>query len=466
MNMISTGAFQNEMDASNKQLTLAEKFAAVWEKKNAKAARAGGVSLMALSLAACGSSSDDTTTDTTTDTADTTTDTTTVVTDAAKTIALTTSTDAAVGGSGDDSIAGTVQAQGGTGTTAMAGDTIDGGAGSDTFTLTLAGAHTGAYSVAALDVDNVESYLVNNFETSGNNTTIDTTLNSGVTLYSLAASGGNGNTIFSNVASVTDAEIKNGSADMTMTYLAAATTGTADVQNLAVSNTTAGTFTADGTETIAITTSLVKSTLTNVASNALTKVTVAGDQNLTISNAIDFVAGTNNDTTIDATIDASGFTGKLNVTADTNDHSITGGSNDDTINMVGLLTKNDHIDGGAGSDTLTLDQAALTTEFTNVSNIETVRFNVNDASTAAVAYDLSKLSAGVTTVAIDINDNDNDARDHTINKHTTETIVIRNSADDDATKDSEVVINNTTDTTSDVLNVTLIETASFQQARH
>ena len=49
MNMISTGAFLNEMDASNKQPTLAEKFAAVWEKKNAKAARAGGVSLMALS---------------------------------------------------------------------------------------------------------------------------------------------------------------------------------------------------------------------------------------------------------------------------------------------------------------------------------------------------------------------------------------------------------------------------------
>ena len=74
MNMISTGAFQTEMDASNKQMTLAEKFVAAWEKKNAKAARAGGVSLMALSLAACGSSDDttDTTADTTTDTTTTT----------------------------------------------------------------------------------------------------------------------------------------------------------------------------------------------------------------------------------------------------------------------------------------------------------------------------------------------------------------------------------------------------------
>jgi len=53
--MISTGAFQTEMDASNIQETLAKKFARVWEKKNSKVARAGGTSLMALSLAACGS---------------------------------------------------------------------------------------------------------------------------------------------------------------------------------------------------------------------------------------------------------------------------------------------------------------------------------------------------------------------------------------------------------------------------
>ena len=54
MNMISTGAFLTEMDASNEQPSLAKKFAAVWEKKNAKAA-VPWFSLMALSLAACGS---------------------------------------------------------------------------------------------------------------------------------------------------------------------------------------------------------------------------------------------------------------------------------------------------------------------------------------------------------------------------------------------------------------------------
>jgi Ca2+-binding RTX toxin-like protein len=65
MNMISTGAFLTEMNASDKrQTSQVSKLVKAWEQKNSKTARAGGVSLMALSLAACGSSSD-------TDTADT-----------------------------------------------------------------------------------------------------------------------------------------------------------------------------------------------------------------------------------------------------------------------------------------------------------------------------------------------------------------------------------------------------------
>ena len=54
MNMISTGAFLPETDASTKQNELVKKLTAAWEKKNSKTARAGGASLMALSLAACG----------------------------------------------------------------------------------------------------------------------------------------------------------------------------------------------------------------------------------------------------------------------------------------------------------------------------------------------------------------------------------------------------------------------------
>ena len=58
MNMISTGAFLTEVDASEKQNELVKKLVGAWEKKNSKVARAGGVSLMALSLAACGGDDD------------------------------------------------------------------------------------------------------------------------------------------------------------------------------------------------------------------------------------------------------------------------------------------------------------------------------------------------------------------------------------------------------------------------
>jgi hypothetical protein len=54
MNMISTVPFLAEADATNKQAELVKKLTGAWEKKNSKAARAGGVSLMAVSLAACG----------------------------------------------------------------------------------------------------------------------------------------------------------------------------------------------------------------------------------------------------------------------------------------------------------------------------------------------------------------------------------------------------------------------------
>jgi hypothetical protein len=155
MNMISTGAFQTEMGASNNQPTLAEKFAAVWEKKNAKAARAGGVSLMALSLAACGS--DDTTTTTaavTTTTTDTATTTVTAV--AGETMTLTTAVNSGsgfTGGAGDD----TFQA---THLTLTSADTLDGGTGTDTLNIQNTG--TGAYTAPNANISGIENINVIN----------------------------------------------------------------------------------------------------------------------------------------------------------------------------------------------------------------------------------------------------------------------------------------------------------------
>jgi hypothetical protein len=158
MNMISTGAFQTEMDASNKQVTLAEKFAAVWEKKNAKAARAGGVSLMALSLAACGSD-DDATTTTSSDTSTTTTTTTTVV--AADPFNLTPLNDTASATmaangtlasdfrftSGNDTVNGI------SATMHLTNDVLIDGSTTDSDTLNVTG--TGAAAITAVNIENV-----------------------------------------------------------------------------------------------------------------------------------------------------------------------------------------------------------------------------------------------------------------------------------------------------------------------
>jgi len=153
MNMISTGAFQEEMNASRKQETIAEKFVRAWEKKNAKAARAGGVSLMALSLAACGSSDDTTTTTTTTPTTPTT-----PVTPAAH--ALTTSAAEAIVLDAGQDASGLVHSTASK-TTLNATDEISSVKGSGaTFTMTDS---TGADMTAAItgDVRNFDNIIYN-----------------------------------------------------------------------------------------------------------------------------------------------------------------------------------------------------------------------------------------------------------------------------------------------------------------
>jgi len=105
---------------------------------------------MALSLAACGSSSS------TTASTDTSTDTTTAATDAAKTLTLTTainSGDSFTGGSGDDIFQATHLTLG-------AGDKLVGGAGNDTLNIVNTGA--GAYTPANADISGIENINVVN----------------------------------------------------------------------------------------------------------------------------------------------------------------------------------------------------------------------------------------------------------------------------------------------------------------
>jgi len=387
MNMISTGAFLNEMDASNKQPSLAEQFAAVWEKKNAKAARAGGVSLMALSLAACGSSSSTTTT-----TTDTTTDTTTtVVTPTAETYTLTVSGtsgagDNVSGGAGDDTIVALTSGS------FEAGDVIDGGAGTDTLqiglgTLTAANTTTGAY------VSNVENVRVTFVHDGGAADAI--TLNvdgfegvEKVTLYHATNSGSTADGVFTvsgnNMSTDVDIEIvggdtgaDNSSVDVTATYNSV--TGTADSSNLILNSAGVNNVTLAGIETVNLSTltsdsHITVSTARPAGTSSVNTVTATSMKTLNVTGAGNLTIGAMNHAAT-FTMDASAATGNITVTPEASTvTSITTGSGNDKIVLGASYATNDTIAGGAGTDTLSLTVAVADPSVAqaNVTGIEVI----------------------------------------------------------------------------------------------
>jgi len=311
------------------------------------------------------------------------------------TLTLTTGVDALNGTAGNDTINAVVQANGLTGSTVSPGDTVVGGAGTDTFNLSVAGDGGGAgYTLQAVNLSGVEKVMVTNYDTNASNTTIDTSLMSGLETVGLFSSSATGDTVFGNMTAITDAQMSNGSADLTLTYIAG-TTGTADTQNLAISATSAGTFNANGVETIAVTGSLSANKLTNIAGSALKKITISGDQNFTMSGSSSV-----------ATIDASANTGKTSLLIGANGvagSTITLGAGDDTVDMGATLNALDKIQGGEGTDTIKISAAGTvnggtavvaTSEFVQSGGFEVIDIaSTNNAATLNV-----KDIAGVETI--------------------------------------------------------------------
>lgn len=261
---------------------------------------------------------------------------------------LTAGTDALVHStSANATFTGVLQANGLAGTTIAPGDVVTGGTGTgDKLTVSVAGDVGSAdYTLAAVQTIGVENFFLSNFDTDGiNDNIVDASLfNASMSTVGLASSSATGDTAFTGLKSLVGAEMRNGSADLTLTYNASVVSGAADTQTLTVSNISAGSFAAAGVETVAITTELAASTLTALTAAAATTVTIAGDQALTISGA----------TTI-KTIDASANTGGVTLLLGAASHTVTGTAVADSVDAGVNLTNADTLVGGAGSDTLTL----------------------------------------------------------------------------------------------------------------
>jgi len=433
MNMISTGAFQDEMNASGKTENLVSKLVSAWEKKNAKVARAGGVSLMALSLAACGSSDDSTATDTATDTTTTTTTPVTPVAPVSQTLTLSTDTDIKTGGDGDDTISGAS-------TSLSADDIIDGGAGSDTMTVShAAGAVTDVPNVSNVETINIvnvgsAAYTVNLAAASG--------------YSSLKSSNSNQDVTFNNVKtnSSLDHTGVDGGATTTANFDNDLTKGAADSVTISLANGSDITLAVSGvTDTNEFETFNVSSTgssanvirdLTDTGGNALgattPKIVLTGEADTTLGvagAAIDMTAGT---------VDASAATGKLTIFGDDGMTTITAGSGDDTVNIVADNITGDAptafrtIDGGAGDDTLVVDDdmdtdaldngtagttATLTKDDDVVKNFETIRAEASLVAAGAASHTIN-VEADVstfTTIHADFDNADTTIHDTIIN---------------------------------------------------
>jgi len=380
MNMISTGAFLNEMDASNKQPTVAEKFAAVWEKKNAKAARAGGVSLMALSLAACGSSS----TTTTTTTSTTTTPAATPTGDA---MSLTSGTDTVTGSSASlNGSASTVRFKDGSNETVTAqnstiqatdnlldGDNTD----ADVLNVTISG------TMNAMTATNIET--VNVTTATGSSQAVTLTNFSGTKTVNVSGShdltvddAGAANVAFN--AYTQDATVNNdslgGSADAWSVEVSGGTWGTKD------STQTNIILTADGTagtlETLNVTSSgSAANTFGLDAGSGVTLKTV------TIDGAADASIRVTHTDVNAKTIDATAATGNVTLRVDMNSTSAALNAQ----NMTGI----DNflmVDSTVGSDTASISNMVSGQSVTIGDDMDATTFTVAAATASKPASSL------------------------------------------------------------------------------
>ena len=314
---------------------------------------------------------------------------------------LTTGTDEAQGGGGKDTFGAAIGTNQLTanGTTFNPGDVIDGKSGSDTLKLSIAGTHTvGDKTHTGVTVTGVETVEVSNFETSANGDIINMSLMSGVTSLGLGSSSSTGATVFTGVNAIADAFIKNGAANMDVSYAAAASVGLADVQNLTASGTSAGTVTIAGVETINLIAGDVAATLLDVITTDATAATISGGTKLTVTNALEDVL-----TSIDGTESTGGFDIQV---APAGVLAVTGGSGDDTVNVADIFNVLITLEGGEGTDTLEINDASdLTiTTVAGITGFETLSATGRDSDDfdADLISGITKLVAGAAAGANDV----------------------------------------------------------------
>ena len=308
------------------------------------------------------------------------------------TFTLTTGVDNLSGGAGADAFNGVIANTGAantTGTTFQAGDVINGGAGTDTLNISVSGGTAGTN--AAVTLTGVEKVLVNNVNGAAQSISL-ALADSSLATVGHSASNDNSVTTFTGLNKIVGAELSNGSAGITLTYNSSVVAGSADAATLTLANQTAGTFTADGIETL----NIVSNTLANTVAlgSSHTAVNVSGAANLNIGTVPASVA----------TLNASAFTGNLTATlSNLATQVVTGGSGNDAITAGTNLSGIGAVNAGAGTDTLvaTADAVIATAaDGARYTNFETLSvLSTGLGANATRTQDMSQV-AGIATMNV------------------------------------------------------------------
>jgi len=318
----------------------------------------------------------------------------------AKTLTLTTGVDAFTGGAAGDTFQTQMDA---TATLNTAGllDTVDGGAGTDTFVVVNTTANAVSTQLQASNITNIETF---DYRASGGGNLDFDTAGSATTFKLTNVTGASD---FSDVRITDTVSIVNAGAafDSTLTYNTTNVEGTADSHTITLDGVTAGAdlAIAGDLETLTLDIdSAVSFADLDFAANQ-TAIVIDAGANLTVTNqltnagVLTYTVSGSGKVDIDAvalgaaatTYNAATTTGIQSIMVGATNTTVTTGTANDVVDMQGNLTYQDTIDLGAGTDTLRVDVDSLSAGSTDlsVSNVETLRLDNTAGNSGAIQMD-------------------------------------------------------------------------------
>jgi len=316
-----------------------------------------------------------------------------------QTFTLTTSVDAVSGGAGDDVISGLL----GTSGTYTVGDNIDGNSGSDTLNL-VAGTGTDGDG-GLVSIDAVETINVRNLATAYASAGDEVSLNAAdwVGVVTLTNASSLVNTVL-DVSGLTDdtVVVLYGNTDINVGYNNTTTGATANA--VLVNAGSAGTATTIGS---ASATNTANFDFDEAGGGLVTHVNleVRGSLNLARldgdgSGMTYTITGTGNAALVSddliSVFNASAAQGNIDMTfSGASDVAFTGGVGNDTVRLGTTISNNDSINGGAGTDLVTVTMGGFNRTL-NASAVETATLTFDDDAGGTLTF--GSASEAVTTV--------------------------------------------------------------------